>query len=524
MVLGTSKFRYHIGIRAEGSVKAENVDGGSGSCLREDKGKSVETGFGDVARSGGKSGRGAQGSVMYAQGKPSTRSWKSPVKNFPKKTIPKGFVKKSGFKGKAKVGRPRKAGFRCFKCHQFGHIASICPSKYVHLSPLPVESDYLVNDTCDGDWDSIWVVDPSYKTHMTENKKVFKCFKRHFGLTTNENRKDFSFVHGIGEVKIPVDGKYKTISCVSYVPSLDKNVLSLEQLLYQGIEMHTIGDTVLSKRCFVEKQKYLDKFYENLDVDNGHKVEKAKLRETIEDYYEKEFKKDKKTKAYDEGSSGKNKKEVVYSKKMKTGFMVYYEGLKDNPSESKKALREREVILSQSEDDVVEDDMIIESCLETIDLITLHEELVNHPKFYDATFEDIIIWFVPCFLGIVKECVMPPTLLDGRDVSLILLNRVVNGDGGFKKVMENDTWNEIAFKCGYDPDDAQVVKIAYIYYLELVEWYFDYMMRKKEKIASDAAKKASKVIEEKTTSWAEDDSSDDDLVTVVEVASKNNNK
>ncbi|KAJ0557488.1 hypothetical protein HanRHA438_Chr00c11g0848601 [Helianthus annuus] len=249
----------------------------------------------------------------------------------------------------------------------------------------------------------MWVVEPSYKTHMTGNKKVFKCFKRHFGLVTNGNRKDFSYVHGIGEVKIPVDGKYKTISCVSYVPSLDKNVLSLEQLLYQGIKMHTFGDTCVLKKMFCGKakgydffedksevdleQEYLDKFYENLDVDNGHKVEKEKLRETIEDYYEKEFKKEKKKKAYDEGSSGTNKKAVVYSKKMKAGFMVYYEGLKDNPSESKEALRERAVILSQSEDDVVEDDIIIESCLETIDLITLHEELANHPKFYDATFE-----------------------------------------------------------------------------------------------------------------------------------------
>ncbi|KAM0071698.1 putative transcription factor & chromatin remodeling ARID family [Helianthus debilis subsp. tardiflorus] len=183
---------------------------------------------------------------------------------------------------------------------------------------------------------------------------------------------------------------------------------------------------------------------------------------------------------------------------MKAGFMVYYEGLKDNPSEWKEALRERGVILSQPEDDVVEDDIIIESCLETIDLITLHEEFANHPKFYDATFEDTIIWFIPCFLSIVKERVMPPTLLDGRGVSLILLHRVVKGDGGFKKVMENDTWDEIAFKCGYDPDDAQV-------------------------IASDAAKEASKVIEEKSNGWIEDDSSDDDLVIVVEVANNNNN-
>ncbi|MFS7932251.1 hypothetical protein Hanom_Chr04g00365651 [Helianthus anomalus] len=184
-------------------------------------------------------------------------------------------------------------------------------------------------------------------------------------------------------------------------------------------------------------------------------------------------------------------KEVVYSKKMKTGFIIYYEGLKDNPSDSKEALRERAVVLSQFEEDV-ENDIIIESCLDTVDLITLHEELANYQKFHDATFEEIITWFIPSFLGIFKERVMPPTLLDGRE------------DG-------------IAFKCGYKPDDAQVVKIAYIYYLELVEWYFDFMKRKKEKDASD-------VIEEKSNGWVEDDSSDDDLGIVVRVTDNNNEK
>ncbi|MFS7952941.1 hypothetical protein Hanom_Chr07g00612831 [Helianthus anomalus] len=59
--------------------------------------------------------------------------------------------------------------------------------------------------------------------------------------------------------------------------------------------------------------------------------------------------------------------------------------------------------------------------------------------------------------------------------------------------MESDIWDEIAFKCRYELDDAQVVKIAYIYYLELVEWYFDLMKRKQEKNASNAAEKTTMV-------------------------------
>ncbi|MFS7952940.1 putative transcription factor & chromatin remodeling ARID family [Helianthus anomalus] len=194
--------------------------------------------------------------------------------------------------------------------------------------------------------------------------------------------------------------------------------------------------------------------------------------------------------------------------------MIYYEGLKDNPSESKETPRERAVVLSQFEEDVIENDIIIESCLDTVDLITLHGELANHQRFYNATFQEIIIWFIPCFLSIIKEGVVPPTLLDWREITLILLHRLVRVNSGFKEVIESDTWGEIAFKCGYEPDDAQMVKIAYIYYLELVEWYFALMKRKQEKNASNVAEKTN-------NGWVKDDSSDDDLVIVVEVT---NNK
>ncbi|MFS7937586.1 hypothetical protein Hanom_Chr05g00429401 [Helianthus anomalus] len=66
--------------------------------------------------------------------------------------------------------------------------------------------------------------------------------------------------------------------------------------------------------------------------------------------------------------------------------------------------------------------MIVESCLEALDLMLLHEELIGHEKFYGATFEEILLWFIPCFLGIFKENTMPPTLIDSREICLILLH------------------------------------------------------------------------------------------------------
>ncbi|KAJ0719843.1 putative transcription factor & chromatin remodeling ARID family [Helianthus annuus] len=390
----------------------------------------------------------------------------------------------------------------------------------------------MVKDTCGGNWDSIWVVDPTFKTHMTGNRNVFKCFKRHFGVVTNESRKDFSFVHGIGEVRVPVDGKDKTIPCVSYAPSLDKNVLSLEQLLFQGIETITMGDTCLLKKMFGSRSKgfdiyedkseveleqdYLNTFYDNLGVDNGYKKEKKEFKECLEDYYERECEKERnKKKAYGESSRAR-KKEIVYSKKAKKALLIYIECEKDNLRESKETLRERALILSQLEEDVIERNMIMESCVEPRDLITLHEELKNHQRFFDAPFEEILIWFITDFLGIVCEKAMPPELIDGRDLSLILLHRIVKHNGGFKEVMERNLWDVIAAKYGYEPDDAYEVKVAYIYYLELVEWYFDYMRKERGKKANVMAGNSNN-----NGGWLEE-SSDDEVVVKIEVT--NNRK
>ncbi|MFS7947651.1 hypothetical protein Hanom_Chr06g00550751 [Helianthus anomalus] len=136
------------------------------------------------------------------------------------------------------------------------------------------------------------------------------------------------------------------------------------------------------------EEEHLDKFYDGLDVDNGHRNDKEKFKEYVEDFYKKEF----------EIEREKNKK------------------LND---EGTLELCQRADLRSQEKEDVTEDDMIIESCLEALDLILLHEELAGYDKFYSGSFEGVLLWFIPCFLGIFKENTMPPTLIDGSEVSLI---------------------------------------------------------------------------------------------------------
>ncbi|MFS7913343.1 putative transcription factor & chromatin remodeling ARID family [Helianthus anomalus] len=50
-----------------------------------------------------------------------------------------------------------------------------------------------------------------------------------------------------------------------------------------------------------------------------------------------------------------------------------------------------------------------------------------------------------------------PTLIDGREVSLILLHQIVTVKG-VKKVIEDDLWAEVAVEYGFEVDDAHVIK------------------------------------------------------------------
>ncbi|KAF5822653.1 hypothetical protein HanRHA438_Chr01g0029541 [Helianthus annuus] len=82
--------------------------------------------------------------------------------------------------------------------------------------------------------------------------------------------------------------------------------------------------------------------------------------------------------------------------------------------------------------------------------------------------------------------------------------------------MEKNMWDVIAAKYGYEPDDAYEMKVAYIYYLELVEWYFDYMKKERERKEDGMAGNSSN-----NCGWL-DESSDDDVVVKIEVT--NNRK
>ncbi|KAJ0808857.1 putative transcription factor & chromatin remodeling ARID family [Helianthus annuus] len=206
--------------------------------------------------------------------------------------------------------------------------------------------------------------------------------------------------------------------------------------------------------------------------------------------------------------------------------------MEKNPLESREEMRRKAVSKAQDEEDVIEKDTIIESCLDVLDLIILHEEVAEHKGFFKASMKEIVTLFIPCYFGICKTGEMPPTLLNGKPVDLVALYKVVKEYGGFKKVVQDNAWNKVDVQCGFDCDDDFEVKVAYVRYIELVEWYFELMKTKRERnedntheAGSSGAKvdQESKVVDEKRNGWI-DDSSDDDLVIVVDVTTNNDTK
>ncbi|MFS8004881.1 putative transcription factor & chromatin remodeling ARID family [Helianthus anomalus] len=123
--------------------------------------------------------------------------------------------------------------------------------------------------------------------------------------------------------------------------------------------------------------------------------------------------------------------------------------------------------------------MILKGCLAFKELVEMHEELIGHELLYDVTFEELLKWFVSCYLGICKEGEIPPTLLNGKDVNLITIYRVITKQGGLKKVDEDDAWEQVAVQCRFFVVMLKMSKVSYVRYVDLLEWYFQVMKNKR---------------------------------------------
>lgn len=72
--------------------------------------------------------------------------------------------------------------------------------------------------------------------HQINNQTLFHDFKNTYKVERN-NYEDLVFIHGLGMVKLFVNGKYRKIPHIYFVPKSKKNVFSEGKLIMQRYDV-----------------------------------------------------------------------------------------------------------------------------------------------------------------------------------------------------------------------------------------------------------------------------------------------
>ncbi|KAF5764194.1 putative transcription factor interactor and regulator CCHC(Zn) family [Helianthus annuus] len=153
---------------------------------------------------------------------------------------------------------------RCNYCNKPGHQISTCkmkeddeetqlirlaidtetqqPQSEDHVHESSQRMEYLVIGTDGGFWSEMWYVSKSLKHHYSGNLDMFKRIKGMSGVETKTGENQFYFIRGIGVAKVTSGSEKMRIQSVFYTPDIDRNVLSLDQLITQGFAVKFIGD------------------------------------------------------------------------------------------------------------------------------------------------------------------------------------------------------------------------------------------------------------------------------------------
>ncbi|KAF3634576.1 putative LRR receptor-like serine/threonine-protein kinase [Capsicum annuum] len=157
-----------------------------------------------------------------------------------------------------KMGHPpykcwKRPDKKCIKCNQLSHEAVMCKNKFEnHDSDAHVvneeEEDHLfvATDISSKVSTNFWLIDSGCTNHMTYNKSLFKELKPTEISKVRIESGDQILVEGKGTVIIKISLGNKTISDVLYVPDIDKNLLSICQLIEKEYKV-----SFENKHCFI---------------------------------------------------------------------------------------------------------------------------------------------------------------------------------------------------------------------------------------------------------------------------------
>ncbi|KAJ0802117.1 putative transcription factor interactor and regulator CCHC(Zn) family [Helianthus annuus] len=341
----------------------------------------------------------------------------------------------------------------CFYCHRPGHFIYDCKSKEndenTQLIPQAVNAgirkqresaedrnEMIVTGSEGGTWGDIWYVSLSFTQHYAGNLNVFKRIKHLVGVETNSGENDFLFMRGIGVVEVKSNNERLLIQGVLYTPELDRNVLSLNQLTMQGFTVKKDGDTCKIFPMFsspinntVNEITGLSK-EDELGLKEKQKV--IRLNDVNEKY----------------------KEEYLNS---------YFEDLHVSSDETDWSVM---VIRALEFND-------FKDCVNLLNMLEDGKFVFHYKYELEKKFEEMVSWFVISFLGITTRP-MPPVMTENRKIDLLSLYMIVERDGGYHSVTEDNLWPIIARDMGYEYKDGEYMRTVYAMYLDILVYYFKF--------------------------------------------------
>ncbi|KAJ0703114.1 putative transcription factor & chromatin remodeling ARID family [Helianthus annuus] len=89
----------------------------------------------------------------------------------------------------------------------------------------------------------------------------------------------------------------------------------------------------------------------------------------------------------------------------------------------------------------------------------------------ERKFEEMLMCFITVKLGITTRPI-PPHMADNKKMDLLGLYMIVERDGGYQSVTDNNMWPVIAKDMGYEYHDGEFMRIIYAMYLDVLVYYY----------------------------------------------------
>lgn len=153
----------------------------------------------------------------------------------------------------SKQFRPRRG---CFACGRPGHLEKDCRTKQHQARQAqehPEEETglfdvvYTVEQT---DNDEVWLIDSGATNHMTREERLFTTIDKSFKIPIRIGNGARLMTTGKGNIEVMTKKGVRVIKDVFLVPEIDKNLLSVPQMVRNGYQVLFAGT-----KCIIYNQK-----------------------------------------------------------------------------------------------------------------------------------------------------------------------------------------------------------------------------------------------------------------------------